>query len=98
MRRLAAAGRQLSRRVQGNTLCVSKQGHFLIRQFHLGMVAHGIPEALEQLLERLYGVSYDGLERSIDAHIKNLRQKLEDDPQNPRYIHTVRGKGYKFSA
>src|SRR5579871_3377490 len=40
----------------------------------------------EQLLERLYGVAYDGFARSVDAHIKNLRQKLEDDPTNPRYV------------
>jgi DNA-binding response OmpR family regulator len=52
----------------------------------------------EQLLERLYGVSYDGLARSVDAHIKNLRQKLEDDPTNPRYVLTIYGVGYKFNA
>jgi len=52
----------------------------------------------EQLLERLYGVSYDGLERSIDAHIKNLRQKLENDPANPRHVITIYGIGYKFNV
>ncbi len=52
----------------------------------------------EQLLERLYGVSYNGLDRSIDAHIKNLRQKLEDDPSNPRYVITIYGVGYKFNG
>jgi two-component system, OmpR family, alkaline phosphatase synthesis response regulator PhoP len=51
----------------------------------------------EQLLERLYGMAYDGFARSIDAHIKNLRQKLEDDPTNPRYVLTVYGIGYKFN-
>src|SRR5258706_1127036 len=51
----------------------------------------------EQLLERLYGVTYDGLARSVDAHIKNLRQKLEDDPTDPRYVITIYGIGYKFS-
>jgi DNA-binding response OmpR family regulator len=52
----------------------------------------------EQLLERLYGVSYDSLARSVDAHVKNLRQKLEDDPANPRYVLTIYGIGYKFSG
>ncbi len=52
----------------------------------------------EQLLERLYGVAYDGFARSIDAHVKNLRQKLEDDPADPRYIMTIYGIGYKFDS
>ncbi len=52
----------------------------------------------EQLLERLYGVSYEGLARSVDAHIKNLRQKLEDDPSNPRFVITIYGVGYKFNT
>jgi len=43
----------------------------------------------EQLLDRLHGISFDGYARSIDAHIKNLRQKLEDDPAEPQYILTV---------
>ena len=51
----------------------------------------------EQLLTRLYNVGYDSYARSIDAHIKNLRQKLESDPSEPRYILTVFGVGYKFS-
>ena len=51
----------------------------------------------EQLLERLYGMAYDGFARSVDAHIKNLRQKLEDDPANPRYVQTIYGIGYKFN-
>jgi two-component system alkaline phosphatase synthesis response regulator PhoP len=51
----------------------------------------------EQLLDRLYGVATTGFDRSIDAHIKNLRQKLETDPGEPRYILTVYGVGYKFA-
>lgn len=50
-----------------------------------------------QLLNRLHGVAYDGYDRSIDAHVKNLRRKLEPDPGNPRYIETVFGVGYRFS-
>ncbi len=48
-----------------------------------------------QLLEACQGVAYEGYERSIDAHIKNLRGKLGDDSKDPRYIETVFGKGYR---
>jgi two-component system alkaline phosphatase synthesis response regulator PhoP len=50
-----------------------------------------------QLLDRLHGVRYDGYDRSIDAHVKNLRRKLEADPLEPRYVLTVYGIGYKFT-
>ena len=50
-----------------------------------------------QLLDRLHGVAYDGFDRSIDAHIKNLRRKLEIDPAEPRYVLTVYAIGYKFT-
>ena len=50
-----------------------------------------------QLLDRLHGVAYEGYDRSIDAHIKNLRRKLEVDPTEPRYVVTVYGIGYKFA-
>ena len=50
-----------------------------------------------QLLDRVQGETYEGYERTIDAHVKNLRQKIGDDPQSPRYILTVYGVGYKFA-
>ena len=50
-----------------------------------------------QLLDRLHGVAYGGIDRSIDAHVKNLRRKLEDDPVEPRFILTVYGVGYQFT-
>lgn len=50
-----------------------------------------------QLLEAASGSAYEGYERTIDAHIKNLRAKLEPDPKNPRYIETVFGVGYRFA-
>jgi two-component system alkaline phosphatase synthesis response regulator PhoP len=49
-----------------------------------------------QLLDSLHGVAYDGFDRSIDAHIKNLRRKLEPTPAEPKYILTVYGIGYRF--
>lgn len=49
-----------------------------------------------QLLDKVQGYAYEGYERTIDSHIKNLRKKLEPDPDRPRYIKTVRGVGYKL--
>jgi two-component system alkaline phosphatase synthesis response regulator PhoP len=49
------------------------------------------------LLEATQGNAFDGYERTIDAHIKNLRAKIEADPKNPRYIQTVFGIGYRFA-
>jgi DNA-binding response OmpR family regulator len=49
-----------------------------------------------QLLEQVQETAYAGYERTIDAHIKNLRSKLGDDPHNPHFIETVRGVGYRF--
>lgn len=48
-----------------------------------------------ELIEAMSGYRYDGYERTIDVHIKNLRKALEDDPADPRLIGTVRGVGYK---
>lgn len=50
-----------------------------------------------ELLERLQGVAYEGYERTIDVHIRNLRAKIEADPSQPRYIETVYGAGYRFA-
>ncbi len=49
-----------------------------------------------QLLDQVQGEAFEGYERTIDAHVKNLRQKIEDDPKNPCYVLTVFGVGYKF--
>jgi two-component system alkaline phosphatase synthesis response regulator PhoP len=50
-----------------------------------------------QLLEASQGSAYEGYERTVDAHIKNLRAKIEPDPKNPQYIETVFGVGYRFT-
>ena len=50
------------------------------------------------LLDRLQGTAYEGYERTIDVHIRNLRAKIEPDTRNPRYIETVFGIGYRFTA
>lgn len=50
-----------------------------------------------QLLDMVQGEAFEGYERTIDVHIKNLRKKLDDDSRDPRYILTIRGIGYKFA-
>ncbi len=50
-----------------------------------------------QLLDAVHGVSFESYERAIDAHIKNIRSKLEPDPRSPRYVLTVHGVGYRFT-
>lgn len=50
-----------------------------------------------QLLDAIRGEQVESFERAVDAHIKNLRRKLEPDPRDPRYVLTVYGVGYKFS-
>jgi DNA-binding response OmpR family regulator len=50
----------------------------------------------DEILDAIKGEDYDGFDRSIDTHIKNLRGKIEDDPRAPKYITTVYGMGYRF--
>ncbi len=51
-----------------------------------------------ELLERTQGMTFEGYERTIDAHIKNIRQKIRQGPEKPQYIDTVYGIGYRFIA
>ena len=51
-----------------------------------------------ELIEQALGYTYDGLDRTVDSHIKNLRRKIEVDPANPIYIQTVYGVGYRFAG
>jgi DNA-binding response OmpR family regulator len=50
------------------------------------------------LLERLQGIAFESIERTVDVHIRNLRTKIEPDPSTPRYVETVFGVGYRFSS
>jgi DNA-binding response OmpR family regulator len=50
----------------------------------------------EELVEEVLGMDFDGYDRTIDTHVKNLRHKLEDDPKRPEYVKTVYGVGYRF--
>lgn len=55
----------------------------------------GRPFTRTQLLDLAYDTSYAGFDRTVDAHIKNLRRKIEPDPRNPKYVLTIYGVGYK---
>lgn len=52
----------------------------------------------DTLIELALGIDFEGYDRTIDSHIKNIRQKIEDDPKSPVYILTVHGLGYKFGG
>ncbi len=49
-----------------------------------------------ELLDRVFGYDFEGFERTVDVHVKNLRKKIEPDPKRPAYVKTVYGVGYKF--
>ena len=51
-----------------------------------------------ELIEVALGEEFYGFDRAIDSHIKNLRQKIEDNPKDPKYVLTIHGKGYKFGG
>ena len=52
----------------------------------------------EKLIERIMGIDFQGFDRTIDVHIKNIRKKIEEDTRNPKYILTVTKIGYKFGG
>jgi DNA-binding response OmpR family regulator len=52
----------------------------------------------DDLISLALGGDYEGFDRTVDAHVKNLRKKIEEDSRNPRFILTVHGMGYKFAA
>jgi DNA-binding response OmpR family regulator len=65
--------------------------HLLMQ--HAGRVLHR-----RFLFDQVWGADFVGDEKALDVYIHQLRKKLEDDPQHPRYIHTIRGVGYRFGA
>ena len=52
----------------------------------------------DELIEQVFDIDFDGYDRVIDTHIKNLRKKIEDDPKKPKYICTIHGMGYRFGG
>jgi DNA-binding response OmpR family regulator len=62
------------------------------------MAAQGQVFSRLDLLDRISGEAYEGYERTIDVHIRNLRAKIEPDSRHPKYVETVYGMGYRFAA
>jgi DNA-binding response OmpR family regulator len=76
-----------------------KPGALTPSEFELLYVLMSAPNHVfsrSDLLFKLQGTTFEGVERTIDVHIRNLRTKIEKDPSNPEYILTVFGVGYKF--
>lgn len=61
------------------------------------MAAPGRVFSRLDLLDRMSGDAYEGYERTVDVHVRNLRTKIEPDPKNPRYVETVYGVGYRLA-
>ena len=84
------------------THCVTVRGeevHLTPSEFDLLAILMNAPGRVFSrldLLEDLQGTSFEGVARTIDVHVRNLRTKIETDPANPRYIETVFGIGYRF--
>lgn len=68
---------------------------FLLLKVLLGSPGYAFTR--NELVARVLGYSYDGVERTLDTHIKNLRRKLDDGPRHPVYIRTVYGVGYQLA-
>jgi two-component system, OmpR family, alkaline phosphatase synthesis response regulator PhoP len=102
---------QQSELLQAGELIIDLSGHTVTRagrlieltptEFDLLVVLASQPKRVfsrMQIMEQAMGESFEGYDRTIDAHIKNLRNKLEANPKKPAYIHTVFGVGYKFEV
>ena len=111
LRRLAPAGTNNSHLLQVGDLSLDPAGHrvrlagrpidLTPSEFDLLAVLLANPGrafSRLELLEKIQGTAYEGYERTIDAHIKNLRAKLENDPRQPRYLETVYGHGYRLAT
>jgi len=84
--RLSAEGREIEELTPTEFALLAEMVHYPGRVF-----------TRAQLLDAVHGVAFESYERAIDAHIKNIRHKIEPDPAQPRYIITIYGVGYKFT-
>jgi DNA-binding response OmpR family regulator len=91
---LTIDGEKREVRVYGKKVDLTAKEYDLLEQLarHPGRV---YPRA--QLLELVWGYTYDGYEHTLVSHVNRLRRKIEEDPSRPRYVVTVRGVGYKFA-
>ena len=75
--------------------------HLTVREFDLLLFLARHPDrpfTRSQLLQKIWDISYEGYDRTIDSHVQRLRAKIEADPGDPEYVRTVWGVGYKFSG
>jgi DNA-binding response OmpR family regulator len=90
--------------IDGQSYTVKKQGkpvNLTPTEFRVLYTLASVPGKVftrEELVNKALGYQFEGYERSIDAHIKNIRQKIEDDPRNSVFILTIYGVGYRFSG
>jgi len=82
-------------RVDGNPVTLTPSEFDLLATF---ITSPGRVFSRADLLIKLQGTTFEGVERTIDVHVRNLRTKIEADPSEPRYIETVFGVGYRFKA
>ncbi len=78
-----------------------KPAHLTAREFDLLLFLARRPDrpfTRLQLLEGIWGITYEGYDRTIDSHIQRLRSKIEAEPGRPRFVRTVWGVGYRFAA
>ncbi|MFW6388155.1 MAG: response regulator transcription factor [bacterium] len=71
------------------------------REFDMLLLLSRNPQRVfsrDELLERIWGREYEGVDRVVDVHVSNVRAKIERDSSRPHYIQTVRGAGYKFAV
>jgi DNA-binding response OmpR family regulator len=82
-------------RLDGDELQLSRKEFDLLAELirHAGRVV-----TREQLMDRVWDENWFGSTKTLDVHVRWLRQKLGDDPSQPRYLHTVRGVGFRFTA
>jgi len=82
-------------RIEGEPVALTRSEFDLL----LALAGHpGRVYSRFELVTRVQGYDYEGYERTIDAHVKNLRRKLGEDPRGPRYVVTVTGVGYKLGV
>ena len=75
--------------------------HLTVREFDLLLFLAQHPDrpfTRSQLLQKIWDISYEGYDRTIDSHVQRLRAKIEADPGDPQHVRTVWGVGYKFAA
>jgi two-component system alkaline phosphatase synthesis response regulator PhoP len=80
---------------QDQELSVTQKEYDLL---HALMIQAGRVVSRAELLDQVWGVDWLGDTRTLDVHVRWLREKVEEDPGQPRYIQTVRGVGYRFAA